>query len=249
MPKNNLRRWLFIPDSHTPYHDKRALESLILNKIVPAFDWYGICILGDFFDNYSVSQHDKNPSRTSNLRDEMKEGFKLLTKLEGAGFERKIFVEGNHETRLPRSLGDKFPEVYEYVMDKWEEHFLNWEYVPYRTDTQIGKLNVTHDVGHAGPLSTRQTLHAYEDNVVMGHNHNMLYVVEGNAKGVPHVGASFGWLGDAEKIDYMHRMKALSQWTLGFGTGYERVDNGFMYLTPHPIIDYSTVVEGRLFTA
>lgn len=242
-----LERWLILPDSHTPYHNKRALEDLIMQEIVPAFDWHGVVILGDWFDNYCVSQYTKSPKRLNDLAKEVVKGFELMHVFEMMPFKRRIFIEGNHETRLSRSVSAKMPEAYEFVMNNWHDRFSQWEYINYMEDTQIGELFLTHDVGHSGALSTRQTMHAYQDNVVIGHNHNMLYTVEGNAKGTPHVGASFGWLGDVEKIDYRHRMKAKRDWVLGFGTAFHNPETGFVYVQPHPIVDYSAVVEGRLF--
>lgn len=46
----------------------------------------------------------------------------------------------------------------------------------------------------------------------------------------------------------MYKVKANRDWALGFGMGYLR-ENGFVYLQPVPIVEYSCVVEGRLFTA
>jgi hypothetical protein len=242
-----LQRWLILPDSHTPYHNEKALEDLIMRQIVPAFDWYGIVIMGDWFDNYCVSQYTKNPKRLNNLQAEVEKGFELMHVFELMPFKRRIFIEGNHETRLSRAVSAKMPEAYEFVMKNWHDRFSQWEYVGYMEDIQIGELFLTHDVGYSGALSTRQTLHAYQDNVVIGHNHNLLYIVEGNAKGTAHVGASFGWLGDVEKIDYRHRMRAKRDWVLGFGTAYHNPETGYVYIQPQPIVDYSAVVEGRLF--
>jgi hypothetical protein len=74
----------------------------------------------------------------------------------------------------------------------------------------------------------------------------MNFRVEGNAKGVPHVGASFGWLGDVEKVDYMHRIRANRDWVLGFGVGVVR-ENGVIHLQPVPIVQYSCMVGLELF--
>ena len=243
------QRWLIIPDSHTPYHDKRALEDLIFQEVIPAFDWYGVVILGDFFDNYSISDYTKSPTRLRNLKEEMKVGRDLLHFLESMPFKERIFVEGNHENRFSRFISSKVPELHEWAIEMWMSVFGAWKYVPYQEDTEIGKLFITHDVGHSGALSTRQTLQAYQDNVIIGHNHNMLYTVQGNAKGTPHVGASFGWLGDVEKIDYRHRMKARKEWIKGFGVLHHHPKTNFIYIQPVPIVDYTCVVEGQLFEA
>lgn len=248
MAVERLKRILILPDAHTPYHDKEALEGLIMGVVLRKVKFDILVILGDWFDFYCISRFTKDPRRLRGLEHEIQAGVALLRQLEAYPFERRIFIEGNHETRLSRAVSEKMPETYEFIQREWERFFPpeKWEYVPYMDDTTIGKLYVTHDVGRSGVHSTLLSLIDYQDNVVIGHNHSMDYVVRGNAKGVPHVGASFGWLGDVRKIDYRHRMKSRRDFVLGFGVGYLR-KNGFVYLQPVPIVEGSCVVEGRLF--
>jgi predicted phosphodiesterase len=242
-----LKRVLIIPDAHTPYHDRRALEDLIIGQIIPAFGWDTICILGDWWDNYSISNHLKTPTRERSWERESKIGKDLLQRIRIVPARRRILIKGNHERWLEKLLSDKAPALYETVINKTHSPE-GWEVVEYMESTNIGKLHVTHDLGYSGMQSAQQSLAACGDNIVIGHNHNMTYVVRGNAKGKCHVGASFGWLGDYRRIDYRHRMRARRDWVLGFGVGYLR-PNGVIHLMPIPIVDYSCVVEGRLFSA
>lgn len=242
-----LKRVLFVPDAHTPFHDKRALEGLVIAKILPAFQWDTICILGDFWDNYSISHHLKTPTREQSWKRESEVGKNLLRHIGDTPARRYILVLGNHEKWLEKLLADKVPALYEAVMDKTHTPE-GWEVVEYMESTTIGKLHITHDLGYSGMQSAQQSLTACGDNIIIGHNHNMTYVVRGNAKGECHVGASFGWLGDYRRIDYRHRMRARRDWVLGFGVGYLR-PNGIVHVCPIPIINYSCVVEGRLFQA
>lgn len=241
-----LKRVLFIPDAHTPYHDKKALEYLLIDKILPSFSWDTICILGDWWDNYSISNHLKTPTRERSWKRESQQGKDLLHRI-GMFGNRRILVKGNHEKWLEKLLADKAPALYEEVIDKTHSPE-GWEIVEYMESTHIGKLHITHDLGYSGMQSTQQSLSACGDNIIIGHNHNMTYVVRGNAKGECHVGASFGWLGDYRRIDYRHRMRARRDWVLGFGVGYV-LPSGVVFVVPVPIINYSAVVEGRLFKA
>lgn len=240
------KRYLILPDAHIPYHDKRALEGLVLGKVLPAGRFHGVVILGDWFDNYGVSTYTKDPTRLKGLQQELALGFDLLKRVEDAGFKVRIFIEGNHERRLPRFLADRAPEVYEMVMEWWGTRFSKWIYVPYMDDIQLGKLFITHDVGRAGEHSTKQSMFDYQDNLVIGHNHRMDYTVRANAKGIAHVGASFGWLGDTAKIDYRHRMKCRRDWVLGIGTLLLRED-GLVHVRAHPIINYSLEMDGVIY--
>lgn len=242
-----LKRVLFLPDAHTPYHDKKALEGLLIGCILPAFQWDTICILGDWWDNYSISSHSKTPTREHSWKRESEVGKKLLQRITEYPARRRILIKGNHERWLERLLSEKTPALYEEVMGKTHTPE-GWEVVEYMESTEIGKLHVTHDLGYSGMQSAQQSLAACGDNIIIGHNHNMTYVVRGNAKGDCHVGASFGWLGDYRRIDYRHRMRARRDWVLGFGYGY-LLPNGTVFVVPVPIVDYTAVVEGQLFKA
>jgi hypothetical protein len=246
--KNDAERWLFIPDTHAPYHDKKAL-SLIQDTVMADVEFDGICILGDFYDCYAVSDYRKDPRRERSLRRELLLARAARKPFDDYGFKRRVFIKGNHEWRLERYLETHAPELYEEVMSQDLLGLEGWEVIEYMEDTQVGKINVTHDIGYAGLTSTRKTMIDYMDNVVMGHNHMMQFFVEGNAKGITHVGASFGWLGDVKKVDYKHQMKARKEWVLGFGVGTLKKSNGHMYLKPCPILhDYTCEVDGTIYS-
>lgn len=243
-----LQRVMLIPDTHVPYHNKQAVKLVL--KVMQALKPDVVAVLGDFCDFYQVSFHLKDPERALRFEQELRIAGGLLRQIEQYCKKRKIYVHGNHEYRLDRYVNEKAPHLKELIMNQdilgLKEH--GWEEVPYKEDTTIGKLFLTHDVGQSGKHSTRQAMEAYMDNVVIGHNHRLDYHVQGNARGIPHVGASFGWLGDVNQIDYMHKMKARSTWALGFGVGYLNSKNGYIYLQPVPIVDGTCCVEGRLFS-
>lgn len=244
-----LEKIALIPDLHAPYHDKRAFRLVL--RALDVFKPDITVTLGDFFDMYAVSSHTRNPGRVSRLQYELEQGKKCLAELRKRT-DRAVFIAGNHEDRLQRYIYEKAPELFETV--KLEEYLKlkenNWIYVPYRESYQVGKLWITHDTGRAGKHATSQSLDDFQDNVVIGHVHRLSYQVTGNAKGRPHVGASFGWLGDKlEAGSYMHRVKANRDWALGFGVGYHRKSTGVVYLQPVPIVNYTCVVDGQFFSA
>ena len=67
------------------------------------------------------------------------------------------------------------------------------------------------------------------------------------ADGPPQVGAMFGWLGDFDTIDYMHRAKAKRDWVHGFGIGYHDTITNYVYIAPVPIINGTCCVEGKVY--
>lgn len=242
-----LTKLLIVPDTHRPYHDKRAWALML--KAARAFKPHTIVTIGDLLDFYSVSSHSKDPDRAMRLHAELEDGNRALDELDALGAKDKRYVAGNHEDRLHRYLQDKAPELFDTVsvpsLLRLKER--GWSYVPYKADTRLGKAYFTHDVGVAGRNSTFKALDTYQHTVVTGHSHRLQYVVEGNAVGEYKLSAQFGWLGDANKVDYMHRVNVNKNWALGFGVGYLDSASGIVYLTPVPIVKYTCVLEGVLF--
>lgn len=245
----SLRRVLILPDTHSPYHDKRAWR--LVMKVGHEFKPHTLVHLGDLADCYAVSAHSKDPSRTLSLADEIELVRELRAEMDSLGAKRKVFVEGNHEDRLKRYLQDKAPELFGLVdADRLLGLSENgWEFVPYRQSAQVGKVHFTHDTGTTGKYSTMRALETFQHSVCVGHNHAMQYMVVGDATGDYQVGAQFGWLGDIEQVDYMHRIRVRRSWALGFGTGYHDTQSGMVFLVPHPIVDYRACVEGKVYSA
>jgi hypothetical protein len=167
------------------------------------------------------------------------------------GAKNKVIVEGNHEDRLPRYLADKAPDLFdlEDLQPKRLFGFEDWTYRPYRSDYRLGKLYAVHDIGYAGRYAAQRVLDTYQHNVISGHTHRLSYVVEGNAAGESHVSATLGWLGDASAADYMHRVKAMRDWQLGFGVGWLVPNTGVVHMQPVPIVKYKCVVGGKEYSA
>jgi predicted phosphodiesterase len=246
--KSKLEKILLIPDTHFPYHDKAAFELML--KASKAFKPQHTIILGDFADFYGVSSHSKDPNRAFKLKEEVEQVKKGLDQVKALGAKNNVFVSGNHEDRLERYLRDKAPELFNFIsipqiLELKEKGF---KYVPYKQSYKIGKLNITHDCGKAGRVAHLQSLDTFQHNVVIGHTHRLGYAVEGNAQGERHVTAMFGWLGDVEEIDYLHRVQAVKNWSLGFGIGYLDPKSGVVYLVPIPIINGTCLVEGKLIS-
>lgn len=240
-----LKKIAFVPDTHVPYHDARAFKLFL--KSMKVFNPHALIIGGDFADFYSVSSHDKNPKRVNNLLEEVEAVNIALDEIDALGIKEKYFIEGNHEWRLERYLCTKAPELFDMftIPELFELKERGYKFTPYKQHLRIGKLYVTHDTGTAGKFAHYKSQADFEDNIVINHTHRLGYTVVGNAKGKPHVGAMFGWLGDPTKADYMHRIKSLRDWAQGFGIGYME-PSGNIHLRPIPIVDYKVIIEGKL---
>ena len=164
-----LEPLLICPDTHVPYHDVRAWELML--RVGKAIKPTHLVCIGDLLDFYSVSSHSKSPERALKLADELEAGNAALDQLDALGATEKKFIAGNHCDRLTRYLQDKAPELFDVIgipeLLKLEER--GWEYTPYKSDTKVGKVNFTHDVGVAGRNATFKALDTYQHSVVTGH--------------------------------------------------------------------------------
>lgn len=240
-----MKKLAFLPDPHRPFHHRKAW-SLFMEAMT---EWKPdiLVSLGDLADCYSISTFGKTPSREASFDSEVESVNEGLDELDSLGVQRRIFIEGNHEDRLRRYLQEKAPELFSFIdtpkLYRLKER--GWEFVPYKSSIQIGKLWVTHDIGSVGRYAVFRAADTFQHPVVVSHTHRLCYIVEGNATGEHFPAASFGWMGDVDLVDYMHKVKAKRDWTLGFGTGYMGND-GSVHLQAHPIVNgKSVVVEGK----
>ncbi len=238
---------LVVPDTHRPFHDQRATDLVL--KVAQDLKPKHIYIIGDFVDFYAVSSHSKDPRRATMLEEELASASEGLDELDALGAKTKTYIGGNHEDRMERYLRDKAPELFGVVSvpELLGLKKRGWDYVPYKRHTKLGKVHVTHDVGSSGRNAIFKCLDTYQHSIVTGHTHRLAYIVEGNAVGEHKISAQFGWLGDANHIDYMQHAQVLKSWALGFGIGYLEPKTGYVYLTPVPLVDYSVVVNSRLY--
>lgn len=123
---------LIVPDTHVPYEDKQAWQ-LMLRAARTLNNGEGpdaIVLLGDFFDCYELSTHEKDLTRRADLADELRQVGERLFELDvicrpagravdwlssdtkiSAGyfnndknFRQLYYIMGNHEARINRSL-------------------------------------------------------------------------------------------------------------------------------------------------
>lgn len=243
----SLEKILIVPDTHAPYHDVRAWDLVIRT----ARKWKPdrIIHMGDLADFYQLSSWDKDPARTETLADEVETARLLREQLDSLGAKRKDFIEGNHEDRIRKYLIKEAPKLFGTVdTDSLLELSENgWTFTPYQEFLTVGAVHFTHDVGGSGKYTTANALAAFEDSVVIGHHHSQAWLVQGDAMGNHHVAAQFGWLGNEKDADYAKRVQRRRKWSLGFGLGYHDLDTGTVFLIPCPIVNYTCLVEGKLY--
>ena len=229
-----LERILLIPDTHRPFHDKRAWAAMIgyAKQLRP----HTVIFLGDYQDFYSVSAHDRDPRRVHQLADELKDGDEGLQEVQALGAERVRFHSGNHCFRLERYLMQHAQALLGITgtaeVLKLTER--GWGYVPYLQHASVGKLYTTHDVGFSGVNAVRQTGAAFRHSVAFGHSHRLAVDYFGTVTGDRYVSANLGWLGDPDAADYCHQATKTA-WQHGFGVAHME-KSGLFQLDAVPIV-------------
>jgi len=243
-----LQKVFLWPDTHNPFHDKRAVSVAL--KALAKFKPDVLVLLGDIMDTYSLSRHEKLPTRSVKYIDELNSTKELLKKItKAAPKARKIFLCGNHEKRLLSYLAQKAPELYESFSIESELGLdeLGFEYCPYGDHMFIGKLVVTHDVGHCGINAHKQSLSATGMSVAIGHTHRQSMVIEHTlGTGELITGAMCGWLGSNEAMsEYVPQSKIQRFAIHGFAVAHLFPD-GTPVISLVPIIKGKCILNGEI---
>jgi hypothetical protein len=222
-------RLLIFPDTHAPYHDKRAWDAaMTFAKTWRPTTFAHLC---DWIDCFTVSDFTPDPSRQERLADEIAATVALREEVDALGAERKVATLGNHEVRLYRYLCTHAPALVGLPGLMIEERLgltltNGWNVVPYLRHATIGKLHVTHDSDRTGVYAIRQTALDYCASVAFGHTHQAGVHYFGDVLGNRHAAFNLGWLGDRNKIDYRKRVKT-KDWQHAIGAFLLRQDGSF----------------------
>lgn len=236
------RRILVLPDVHAPYHDRQAfkLAGLVARKERATH----LVAIGDLADCLAVSAHQKTPGRKLSWLDEVKQAGACWKEARTWADEAE-FAEGNHENRLERYVMANAPELFEThpsIRDLLGVDRKEWH--PYRTHFMIGGMAFTHDLGHSGAHSLKQTLDAFGGCITFGHTHRLGTHYDGNVDGSHRVAMNVGWMGDERHVNYMHVAK-MRAWQKGFGWIEQR--GKLSWCQAVPIIGGACMVNGRYY--
>lgn len=241
-----IKTALFWPDTHYPFEDRRAV-ALVRKVIRLAKPDLTFC-LGDWGDLYNASRHSKKPGGPQvTLRQERDACRTAWRKLEDVS-NQVWFSIGNHDLRIESKVVEDLPAFAGVTPDVREFYGMSdaVRVFPYQELVKLGKLLVTHDVGKFGKNASKDGLAAAQHCLVHGHNHRIEITYDGSLLGERHFAMACGWLGDntSPGFNYVSRVVRRS-WQLGFG--WARFQDGLVFATPVPIVNYTCCVEGRVF--
>lgn len=247
---DRLRTSLIIPDTHRPFHSKRAYSLML--EVASFVGINEIVLLGDYADFYAVSAHSKDPRLPKMLHAEVESVIEGLDELDRA-FPRakKIYLEGNHENRLERYLSDKAPALFGLTacrdLFRLPQRPL-WSYLDYGRDQSYRVLGTELHARHTPLASNAETgLRRALVSYTSGHTHRIVEAQVVGLDGRTRVAFSPGWLGDprSSAFSYMH---VPPQWQWGFALVSA---SGSSREFHHEIVqikrDYSCVTHGKRF--
>jgi hypothetical protein len=245
-----MRRILLLPDLHAPYHHEQAFECFL--DVARGWEPHELVCLGDFGDLPHFSRFIVDPRQVIPFNDERKAIRNCVKRVSSAVRKgcKKTFLTGNHDARIDRYILERAPLLtgWRDVADLYDLDRHGWDVLPYKRSYKIGKLLLSHDFGRAGVNAARQSVNDVGHSVGFGHTHGLNVHYQGTTLGERHVGATFGWLGDPEKIDYLHRDRVRRSYIHGLGTVHV-LDDGRFWLQAIPIVEGECVVDGVVYGA
>jgi predicted phosphodiesterase len=220
-----VNRWqtvLLWPDTHVPYHHRKAVRNLI--KFAGDTQPDKIVFLGDFLDMKSPARWSRGMAEeyTASLQKEMTSGRKILESLREVYHGQITYLLGNHEDRLTTYLAKSAPALsdvealqFATLMD-FDELGISLVEQPYPLTRDW--LAVHGDkLGQHGGLSAMKMVERFDRSVVQGHSHRMGLVTKtvGYGDNVRNlVGLEAGHLSDINQAEYIKYASA--NWQMGF---------------------------------
>lgn len=247
-----MQRAGIITDAHIPYEHKRRYAAMMNCFADAKID--ALYIIGDFADAYGVQQHGpRNPGVSEIFKDEVNAVNKRLDEIDKTFWNaKKVYVEGNHETRFERYLMGNAPALFG-ITDIQSLFQIakrrNWQYISYGPNqlTQVlgSKLNIKHE-----PSTTSIAAMAKEHgaNLTFGHIHRIVESYHRTIEGKQIVSFCSGWMGDASLDKIFGYVKGHNKWQNGFTiVDIDPVTKFFYHQTVSFLENNSCCFNGKLY--
>lgn len=213
---------LVVPDCHVNY-EHPTFELML--RVCSHLRIKIVVLLGDFLDCFSLSFHDKDPNlgTPKELWLRERECARIrLNQLERLGAGYHVFLEGNHENRLTRSLKKFTPALDGRISVPHEielDRNVSWKWVNYDAYQKYQipgtQIYCTHK-----PPAGGQALNVAKQagaTIVYGHTHQVQDATFINKITGDKVRAiNLGWLGDESQSVFQY-VQNRPNWALAFG--------------------------------
>lgn len=243
-------RTAFISDLHCPFQSKAAVA--ITCKAIRDYKPNCLIIGGDFFDCFSISDHDRSPGRVQFLQDEFDASRPTIKEIDDAAGDADIWwVDGNHEYRLQRLL-HKSPGLFSLrslEIPIAAELPKRWLYHPNQTRFKLGALSALHGDLRARGNSVQHPgygmLKKLRMSCLFGHLHRFQSYYERAADGSIRAGFANACLCDIEQADWI----TSPDWQEGFSTLDFDWSLGIFSVAPHLIVKQALRWGGKTYSA
>ena len=208
-------RVVVLSDAQIPFEERWLIggatnKNGAIERFLYDFDPDYLIINGDWADVYSASRYDKRPGRRFNLKDELKAVRSSLAGLTNAApHATRIFLEGNHEDRLMKTMiqvAQKDIRALELFgasnLDGLTAKNLlalddtGWKWQPYCGFVNFLGFIITHGdiVGQESAETARKMFQKWHSSGCSGHTHRLGSYYSTEATGKSHVWHETGCL-------------------------------------------------------
>ena len=211
-------------DVHVPDHDRALWDSCL--QFIKERKPDEVIIGGDFLELASCSQHGGDPEAPS-LAEDLRYGRRAIKQLMAAAGDAKItYIEGNHETRLQRSVASFHPNIHGVISipEQLGLFDLGIDWVPEEEQPIArGHLHFLH--GHyTNKHHAAKHVLEYGASVTYGHTHVPQVFMTSDVSRTVH--GAYG-MPCMRSLDPSWMRGRPSNWTNGFGVYYVRPDGNF----------------------
>lgn len=212
-----------------------------------------VALAGDVHDAYPLSTFDKSPSRRFGMREEKRLTMNALETINRAALRaRKLFINGNHEDRLWRTimqLAQKDARAFELFDAEGFDDFntrsflhlddLGWEWQPYKGWADILGFIITHGdvVSQESGDTARKMQKKWHSGGASGHTHRMGSYFHTDASGKSHVWHEIGCMCRLD-LEYVIN----PDWQQGFLIG--QVSDNLLHTQLVPVFNERFIVPG-----
>lgn len=200
-PSTKSRKWttaVCYGDTHFPFSDPQAIA--VLHGVIRDARPDIIVNVGDLVDAWQISRFDKDPARLDSLQDNIDEARIHLHQIaQLAPNARRVWLEGNHESRLTRAIMGlegaqrefgklrAFQEAMTWP-NLMQSESIGWEFVPERMQSRtqvLPKIITKHGnvVRKWSGWSAKGEWEKYGRSGVSGHTHRLGWFVHRDHNG------------------------------------------------------------------
>jgi hypothetical protein len=247
--KTGVYRMVWMPDTHFPDHDEKAVGALI--KFLKDYRPHGLGHIGDFMECGTVSHWDPQKNNILEFITELGGARELMGKIKKAARPtHEFFCVGNHEYWLDQFLEMKIPGIQQAIKDETGYNFssdgvggsLMKDSIPHNEILQIGHACFTHGF-YTGTHHAKKMLEVLGTNIFYGHTEDQQKHSSVTIRGMLQA-QSIGTLRSEEKVTFLR--KKPTNWISGFLILEFTYDGSFTAYTP-AIVDGKFIYNGKIY--